>query len=201
MLTKRARRRWITVLAIALVGAVSVGGVVASQFVADPGLGALDASLRESPLVKIADIAPADDAAARGVFAQSTSAGFLCLYDAPSAGALNRQGGCNSADDPFGGKRMFISLAYEGGPAASDVKDARLVGLTSDEVSRVQVVMSDGTRRTMVLQSASIAGESYRAFGYRFEKADLRKSRGPVAVVALDGSGQEIDRQATGFGG
>ncbi len=35
----------------------------------------------------------------------------------------------------------------------------------------------------------------------RFKKADLRRGIAPVAVVALDKAGQEIDRQPTGFAG
>ena len=201
MLTMRIRSRWIVLFAVVLAAGVSARGVVASQLRADAVVEELESSLAGEQLVRIADIAAADGHLSRGVFAQSTSAGFFCLWDAPSAGALNRQGGCNSADDPLGGRQMFISFAYEGGPAASDVTDARLIGLVADAVSSVAVVMDDGTRRAMKLRKATIESRAYSAFGHRFSRGELRRGAAPVAVVALEENGDEIDRQATGFGG
>jgi hypothetical protein len=201
MLTTRIRSRWIPLFVVVLAAGLSAGGVVASQLRADAVVEELEASTAGDQLMRIADIAAADGHAGRGVFAQSTSTGFFCLWDAPSAGALNRQGGCNSIDDPLGGRQMFISFAYEGGPAAADVKDARLIGLAADDVSSVAVVMDDGTRRAMKLRKAMIESRAYSAFGHRFSRGELRRGVTPVAVVAFDQNGNEIDRQETGFGG
>jgi hypothetical protein len=81
------------------------------------------------------------------------------------------------------------------------VVDARLIGIASEAVARVHVVMSDGTQRTMPLHAAPVGGGSYKAFGYRFKRDDLQRGVVPTAVSAVDGGGMEIDRQATGFGG
>jgi len=72
------------------------------------------AALAAVVVQKVAEVSAAPGLAARGVFLQPTSAGFLCLWDAPSAVSLARQGGCNPADDPLAGKRMMISFAYAG---------------------------------------------------------------------------------------
>jgi len=180
---------------------VLAGAVVGAQFQARPSE-EVRSSLRADELLKVADVSAAPGLAARGVFLQPTSAGFLCLWDAPSAASLARQGGCNPADDPLDGERMLISFAYEGGPAIRDVKDARLVGVASLDVATVEVVMSDGSRRDVVTKrTPALAGltGSYRAFGYRLKTSDLKRGVGPTAVVALDGAGREIDRQVTGF--
>jgi hypothetical protein len=152
-------------------------------------------------MVRVADIASADGAAARGVFVQRTSTGLVCLTDAQSAGDASRGGGCNAAADPLGGKELFISFAYEGGPSVAEVKDARLIGLVSTNVSTVEILMDDGSRRSARLRDARVGDETYRAFGYRIRKADLRRSVSPAAVIALDEADQEIDRQPTGFAG
>jgi hypothetical protein len=94
---------------------------------------------------------------------------------------------------------MMVSFAYEGGPAVQDVKDARLIGLTSLDAVTVQVLMSDGTRRNVTLRGASVGAGEFRAFGYRFNMGQIRRAVTPTAVVALNGAGREIDRQATGF--
>lgn len=188
------------VLALVLFG-VAAGVVIASQ-VRDAGVPVgLEEAIRTEPLVRVAEIPAAGGLPGRGVFAQRTSAGFICLWDVVSASSPGRQGGCNRVQDPFGGKAVFASLAYDGGPAIGDVKDARLIGLVSAQAARVQVLMSNGTRREVGLAKTTIGGETFRAFGYRFSQADLRKGVGPIAVVALDSDGAEIGRQPTGIGG
>ena len=147
------------------------------------------------------EIPSADGLPARGVFAQVTSTGHLCLSDAPLSAPLMGGGGCNPADDPLGDRAFSASLAYDGGPAIQDVKDARLIGLTSSQVESLRVLMSDGSSRQVKLKSAKVAGNELNAFGYRFKRADLKKGIGPTAVVAFDADGVEIDRQATGIGG
>lgn len=199
--TVKVRRWWLLVAALAAGGAFA-GAVIASQFGGrGSGPEELQAAIRTDPLVKVAEI-PAEGALSkRGVFVQPTSAGFVCLWDAPNATFRARQGGCNDEDDPFNGQKLFVSLAYEGGPAVAEVEDARLIGLVPPEVAGVDVLMSDGTRRAMPLRNVSVRGTAYRAFGYRFKRVDLRAGVAPTAVVALDTAGREIDRQATGFGG
>ena len=193
------RRRWIVVtLAIAAAG-VSAGGVIASQFRAFDDPDRLAAAIGEAPLVRVAEIAGVGGVPSRGVFVQQTSTGHVCLWDAPSAGSRQRQGGCNSADDPLGGSELSVSFAYDGGPEPATVSDARLIGLALESVAEVQVLMSDGTRRSMHLRSARIDRIVYRAFGHRFAPGELRRGVEPKAVVALNAGGQEIDRQETGF--
>jgi hypothetical protein len=200
MFTNLTSRRSLLVLIGALVGGVLLaGGVVAAQLRDPASPEALDAALRNAPLVKVADIPAEHDLAGRGVFVQPTPAGLLCLWDAPSATSLARQGGCNPADDPLGGKKLMASLAYEGGPAVGEVTDARLIGLTALDVSAVEVVMSDGTRRNLKLRRVPAGAGEFRAFAHRLGRGELRRGVSPTAVVALNDAGVEIDRQATGF--
>lgn len=199
---RRLRNTRVVVVGLVALAAAAIvaSGVIASQGeLENPD--ALEAALRSDPLFKVAELGAAGGLAARGVFAQKTSTGLLCLWDAPSAEAPSRQGGCNSADDPLGGRKLLMSFAYEGGPTAATVTDARLIGLTSMDVSIVEVAMTDGTRRKIPLRKASVGSDEYRAFGYRVSQADLRKGVTPTAVVALDEAGREIDRQATGVAG
>ena len=194
-------RRWIAFLGVLAIGGILAGGVIAAQLGPSPENADLQAAIEEDPLVRVGDIPAVGNAGPRGVFVQVTSTGHLCLWDAPSATSRERGGGCNTAGDPLAGSELSASLGYDGGPAARDVRDARLIGLASEKVSGVHVVMSDGTRRPVPLRRVTIGGASYRVFGYRFRPSDLRRGLGPTAVVAIDGAGAEIARQATGFGG
>lgn len=200
MLTNVTSRRWIVLIVGALlVGGALAGAVVGAQFREVLSPEELDAALRKDALIRVADISADRGLPGRGVFAQPTSNGLLCLWDAPSATALARQGGCNPADDPFGGRQMTFSFAYEGGPAIDNVTDARLVGLTSSQVSAVEVIMSDGSRRKVALHKTPKAVGEFHAFGHRFGRGEIRRGVTPTAVVALNEAGTEIDRQATGF--
>jgi hypothetical protein len=185
----------------ALTAIVAVGTVIAAGREAPPDLDALDAAVERGTMLRAAEIPATDRLAARGVYLQLTSTGHFCLWDAPSAGSRQRQGGCNPADDPLGGRPLSISLGYDGGPSARTVTDARLIGVAMTEVARVDVQMSDGTRRRVALKETRAGGAEYRAFGYRIRPSDLRTGVGPVAVLAFDSGGREIDRQPTGFAG
>lgn len=196
---KLTTRHWAAFGAAAVLACVLTGGVIAGHLGSSPpDVETLYAAERNEPMVRVAEIG---GTGARAVFAQLTSTGHFCLWDAPSATSLQRQGGCNSADDPLGGRELSVSLAYDGGPAAKDVRDARLIGVASTNVADVEVLMSDGTRRNTELREIAVGGHRLRAFGYRVTRADLRAVVTPVAVLAVDEGGREIDRQATGFGG
>jgi hypothetical protein len=187
-----------------IVAAFTAGGVVAGQFggLADPEELATD--IRGGTVVRVADVDAAAGLPGRGVFVQTTPNGLLCVFEAPSATSLDRRGGCNSVDDPLGGSKLSASLSYDGGPGVADVADARLVGLAARDVASIQVLMSDGTRRTIAMRRAlavANAAGGFRAFGYRFPTADFKRGIGPTTVLALDASGREVARQATGYGG
>lgn len=201
MATLRPRSRWaIAAATIALAGVALTGTVIAGQLrQTDPE--AFRADLATGEIEQVADIAAADGLRAHGVFVQQTEMGRVCLWDAPSASSPERGGGCNSAEDPLGGSTISASLAYEGGPEAESIRDARLVGLAASDVAAVEILMTDGTGRSVRLKTATIGASDFKAFGYRFKGSDLRKGLGPIAVVALDSSGAEIGRQETGFGG
>ena len=198
---RNTRARWTVAGAlVAVATAAVVGRVIAGQFVSrDPS--SFQADLGTGAVTRVADIDAANGLPVRGVFARVTSGGQLCLWDAPSAASQEGQGGCNPLSDPLGGALLSASLAYEGGPAAADVGDARLIGLAAPTVASVRVLMTDGSYRVTSLRGATIQGQRYGAFGYRFRRRDLQRGVTPVAVVAFDRSGKEIDRQATGFGG
>jgi hypothetical protein len=178
--------------------AVLAGGVVAAQL--DDGRDLAEA-IGKDPLVRVADIAPGDGAPGRGVYVQQTRTGHLCVWEAPSATSRERGGGCNPVDDPLGGSSLSVTFSYDGGPAVADVTSATLFGLAALEVVRVNVVMSDGTKREIRLKSVEVGQNELRVFGFRFKRADLRRNVTPVAVVALDAAGKELARQATGFTG
>lgn len=198
---RMTRRRWAIVASIsALATAIVASSVVAGQF-RNPDPEAFHAGLATGEIARVADIAAGDGLPGRGVFVQATDTGQICLWDSPSASSQQRQGGCNSVDDPLGGSALSASLAYDGGPAVEDVRDARLIGLASRDVATVQVLMSDGTQREMRLRKAMLESDEYRAFGYRFKRSDLRGGVGPIAVIARAATGDEIARQSTGIGG
>jgi hypothetical protein len=187
-----------------LVAGLVAGGVLAGRFEGLDDPEDLAAAMAEAPVVRVADVAASPGLPGRGVFVQFTTNGQFCLFEAPSATSPDRRGGCNSIDDPLGGAKLSASLAYEGGPQTSRVSDARLIGLVASDVSAVQIAMSDGTRREVQLRrptAVGLSGEAYRAFGFRFDPADMRAGREPTAVIALDAGGNETDRQPTGFGG
>jgi hypothetical protein len=195
-------RRVTATVIVALAAGVLAGAVLASgldwseQAAAD-----LDAALLEAPSFKLADIPAVDGKPVRAVMGQLTSTGHFCLWDAPSVDSPDRGGGCNPADDPLGGRPMSVSLAYDGGPAAASVSDARIIGLAEPVVAAVQVLMTDGSLRKVALKRGRVGEKEYGVFGYRIRKSDLRKALGPSAVIALDSDGKEIYRETTGFAG
>jgi len=192
-------RRAIVASILALGAATLASSVVAGQFrTMDPK--SLNDALANGQAVRVADIAAGDGSSGRGVFVQTTDTGYFCLYDALSASSLQRQGGCNSVDDPLGGSALLVSLAYDGGPDVEDAREARLIGLAASGVTAVEVLMTDGTRRDVRLRKARLGPDDYVAFGYRIKNDDLRKGIGPTAVIAKDAAGTEIARQATGIG-
>lgn len=197
MSRRRIRAAGLGVVAAIVAGGLAGAVVAAQRDPQDPQEFAT--AIRDALSVKVADIPSAGGLRERGLFVQKTSSGLFCLWDAASASSLDQKGGCNSAENPLGGRPIFVSFAYEGGPAVSDVTDARLVGLTAAEVATVHVLMSDGSRRTMTLRKVPDSIGDFRAFGHRFGRGELRRGAAPVAVVALDASGTEIDRQPTGF--
>jgi hypothetical protein len=197
----KGRRRVTAALGALVIAGVLAGGVIAGRSVWTDEAVRLDAALAEAPATTLVEIPGTDGLPDRGVFAQVTSTGYLCLSDAPLHSPEAGGGGCNPADDPLGGRELSVSLGYDGGPAIQDVTDARLIGLASSGVASLRVLMSDGSQRKVKLRKAKLGSNEFQAFGVRFRKSDLRKGIGPAAVVAFDASGIEIDRQPTGFGG
>ena len=185
---------------VAVAASVLVAGVVGAGFDWSGSSDELNAALADGVPTQIADIGAADGLPARGVFAQVTSTGHLCLFDAPLDTPKMGGGGCNSADDPLGGQHLSVSLAYDGGPSLEAVRDARLIGLATERVASLRVLMTDGSWRTPKLKNAWVGADTFKAFGYRFKRSDLKRGVGPTAVVALDASGAEIGRQGTGIG-
>ncbi len=200
---KRRTKRGLAVGLVGLVALATAGAILGSQLgsSAPPDIAALDKAIQAAPMTQVADIPASSGLLERGVFVQVTSTGEVCLWDAASATSRGRMGGCDAASDPLGGSKVSASLAYDGGPATADVKDARLIGLVDSSVTKVRVLMSDGSYRTVKLKSSTILGRSYGVFGYRFRHSDLGNGIGPEAVIATDASGAEVGRQATGFGG
>ena len=196
----RRRRRWILLAVVAVLACVFVAGLAASRLGAPPpDVEALASATRTAPMVRLADIAAGNGKEARGVFAQLTSNGHFCVWDAPSPSSQQKLGGCNPADDPLGGHPLSASFAYDGGPSPDGVTDARLIGLVAAEVARVEVRMSDGGSRELTLRKVPAAVGDFRVFAHRFGRGELKRGVTPTAIVALDAKGSELDRQATGF--
>ena len=193
-------RRLVVALVVVAAVAVVVVGAVGAGYDWSRSSTELEAALVTAPPMRIADIPAADGSPARGVFAQVTSTGYFCLSDAPLDAPLRGGGGCNPVDDPLGGSSLSASLAYDGGPAIETVKDARIIGLAVPEVTTVRVLMRDGSSQAVKLEAAKVGADEFVAFGYRVRKSDLKKGIGPVAVVAYDRDGAEIERRTTGLG-
>ena len=140
------RRRWISALVVAAVGAALASAVVASSF--DDG-SSLTAAIDEAPLVRVADVEADEGAPALGVYTQLTDTGHVCVWEAVSASSRQRGGGCNTVDDPLNGQPVFFTLSYDGGPATVDVRGARVFGLALSAVASVRVLMRDGSWRAV----------------------------------------------------
>ena len=200
-------RRTITVaLAACMAGGLAAGGVATAVFrTAGTPSATPDISPRNGDrgvLTRFAHAAGRED---RMVLLQRTADGYVCLWDTPDTSNARGVGGCNPAASPLGGRKLFVSLAFDGGPAVSDAHDARLSGLVAPDVAAAEVVMTDGSTRSLpiaplAVSARSLAGGSYRAFAYRVADADLQSGIGPVAVVARNSKGEVVDRQATGIG-
>jgi hypothetical protein len=194
-----SRRRIAVIVGAAAAAAVFAGAVGAGHDWSRSSA-ELEAALVDAPPTRVADIPAADGLPARGVFAQITSTGQFCLSDAALDAPLMGGGGCNPLGDPLGGSAISASLAYDGGPTIETVRDARLIGLADSDVVSVRVLMSDGSSRAVKLRKTQVGADEFAVFGHRVRKSDLKKGIGPIAVVAYDESGAEIDRQTTGIG-
>lgn len=196
-----SRRTRVVVASAFVIAGVTAGGVVAGRMAWADDAGRVGAAIASAEATQVAEIAAADGRPGRGVYAQVTSTGHICISDAPLGAPLMGGGGCNLARDPLGGNVLSASLSYDGGPSIDSVEDARVIGLAAADTASVRVLMSDGSMRAVKLKNAKVGSDEFQAFGYRFRKSDLRKGIGPTAIVAYDASGVELGRQRTGIGG
>jgi hypothetical protein len=198
------RNRALVVTGVVCTGALAVGGI-ANGLHRAAGTPSATPDIRGNAgtVEQVAQFAPESGRAARQVVLQRTPDGYLCVWDSPEGTADHGVGGCNPADDPLAGHKVFVSLAYDGGPAIAAVRDARLSGLAAADAASARLVMSDGTTRSILLSPQSthaVAGKDYRPFAYRVRRGDLERGVGPVAVLVLDAQGRVIDRHVTGIG-
>jgi hypothetical protein len=129
----------------------------------------------------------------RGLFVTKTKDGTMtCIWDTDLFNG-RKGGGCNPSGDFFAGSAFAMSLEYGGGPDVSGVTDARIVGVVTDEVGKIEVVNSSGVSRRIALTPD-------RAFAYIVPPGELKRGVGPEAVVAYNREGDVIDRQITGIG-
>ena len=115
----------------------------------------------------------------------------VCLLDTELATGQQR-GGCNDATSVFAGRKIQISVGFEGGPSQATIRDVRIVGMATADVSSVRVELSDGTAREVELTAD-------RAFAWAMPQSDVDRGLEPRAVVAVGRSGKTIDRAETGF--
>jgi len=128
----------------------------------------------------------------RGVYLAKTRDGRqLCLFDTDLATG-DQGGGCNDADALFGEQSIVISLAYEGGPTRTTIRDVRIIGLATPSVDSVAVELSNGERQPVRLTRD-------QGFAWVMPQADVRRGLEPVGVVAFDQTGRVLDRAQTGF--
>jgi hypothetical protein len=129
----------------------------------------------------------------RGLYVTKTEDGsMICIWDTNLFNG-RKGGGCNPSADFFAGRAFAMSLAYDGGPDVAGVTDARIVGVVTDEVARLDVVNSSGTNRRVAITAD-------RGFAYVVPPGELKRGVGPEAVIAYDRDGHVIDRQITGIG-
>jgi hypothetical protein len=126
-----------------------------------------------------------------GVFLSRTKDGKqVCLFDTDLATG-HQGGGCNDAGSVFAGRKIQISLGFEGGPSRATVRDVRIIGLAAADVESVRVELSDRTTRKVELTVD-------RAFAWAMPQGDLDRGLEPRAVVAIGPRGKTIDRADTG---
>lgn len=115
----------------------------------------------------------------------------VCLFDTDLVTG-QQGGGCNDATSVLAGRKIQISLGFEGGPAQETIRDVRIVGLAAPDVASVRVELSNGTARRVELTAD-------HAFAWALPKGDLDRGLVPRAVVAIGRGGGTIDRAETGF--
>jgi hypothetical protein len=115
----------------------------------------------------------------------------ICIWDTDLLRG-ERGGGCNPASDFFGGSTLIASLAYDGGPSLGSVKSARIVGVVTESVARVEIVYSSGASDTVSLTTD-------QGFAYVVPRAKLAAGIEPIEVVAYDDQGRDVGRQPTGI--
>ena len=189
---------------LAIVGALVAGALVVAAAVTARGgpttPATLEAAIASEPLQKVTDLPSQSGAPRRSMFVQQTSAGFVCTWVAETATSKLRQGECNPTEDPLVGRALWATLTVDGGPALTDVRDARLIGLAAPESERVVIEMTDGSVRDAKVRAAKLDAGVFQAFAYRIKQADLKAGVGPVAVVAYDAAGRQLGHQETGIG-
>lgn len=116
----------------------------------------------------------------------------ICVWDTDTESGA-QSGGCNSATNFFAGHAFTLSLSYDGGPAVTAVRDARIVGVATEAVAALEVVYADGTVKPVAITRD-------RGFAHAVPALLLRKGIGPVALIARNARGTVIDRQVTGIG-
>jgi hypothetical protein len=115
----------------------------------------------------------------------------VCLLDTDLVTG-QQGGGCNDAKSVFAGRKIQISVGFEGGPTPATIRDVRIVGLAAPDVASVRVELSDGT-----VQNVELTAD--RAFAWAMPQGELDRGVQPRAVVAVGRSGKPIDRAETGF--
>ena len=198
------KNRHFIVAGVAVGLGLALGGIASGVYRAAGTPSATpDVRSRASTVLPVAQFPSETGRPDRQVVIQRTPDGYLCVWDSPDGTAEHGVGGCNPAADPLGGRKLFVSLTYDGGPAVATVHDARLSGIAAPDVAVAELVMSDGSTRAILLSRAStrgLAGKDFRSFAYRVRQSDILKSVTPVEVLVLDAGGKVIDRQVTGIG-
>jgi hypothetical protein len=115
----------------------------------------------------------------------------VCLFDTDLVTG-QQSGGCNDETSVFAGRKIQISVGFEGGPTQATIRDVRIVGLAAPDVASVRVELSDGTAQNLELTAD-------RAFAWAMPQGDLDRGLQPRAVVAIGRGGRPIDRAETGF--
>ena len=219
---RMSRKRLAQVIgATALAGALA-GGLAATRSygtsASTPDPAALRAAIASTPAVTVATFASGAAKAGVGspvaatanrstpavhvlLIQRLTKLGMVCVWDATRDGS-ERGGGCNSADDPLGGKQISVNTTSSTGSNGVGYSTIRVSGLAAPTVATLNVQMSDGTTRPLTLQSdvpTSVSGGPSGAFAYNESSVDLAAGVVPIAVVAFDQTGKEVATAAVGL--
>lgn len=129
------------------------------------------------------------------VFVQRDGNGNVCFLSGPSSNTADRRGGCNPASVPLVSNKMLTLYTFDGGPTVQSVTNARVAGLVSPSVTKVVLVMSDGSTQTAALvdgHTGAALGSNYNTFASDLSDADYAAGISLAGVVGYNSANKIV---------